>query len=271
MRVNKPYIFVRIDKKAQREKRETLKKIAGTDLVLYGSPNYAYMARNLQYGEILQVGEWAQRNFPEAQPGDIAIFHHSIEGDMDSIACDRLIDREPDGNEIIYLDGSNRDMNYEVYGIIKSGTNELIPAEQWVFLHTVISRVQKEAVSSLILTEESLQETDEQLRLRLEVLTTDCEKLKNTRKQTSHPEDRGSITRQIDSMYAERERITNFLNSTKFAKATVVAINSRTSKELAGVDAEGKILTVEDYLYPLEVLGHRFLLIGKEDVIGIYN
>lgn len=66
------FIFVRVPKAEQRER---LEKIG----VLYYPPEYAFMKRGMQSGEILSVGQDAQTHFPEAKKGDILLFHHFIE------------------------------------------------------------------------------------------------------------------------------------------------------------------------------------------------
>jgi co-chaperonin GroES (HSP10) len=262
MKVTKPYIFIRIDKKAQKEKRDRISAL------ILGSPQYAFMTRNLQYGTVLQIGELAQKNYPEAQVGDTILFQHTIEGDMET-GCDRLIDRETDGNEILYLDGSNKLDNYEIYGIVKpDGT--LIPAQKYVFLKTVIREIKARPFSSLIFTDEEFELDDDRVRVKLEELTEECEKLKETLKSLGHPGDRASLIRDLDSKYAERDRMTKYLNDPRLAEATVFAINSRTSKECA-VKETDTIVTFQSYLYPLEVMGSRFLLAEKEDVLAVVN
>lgn len=68
-----PYFLVKIPKEAQRQRME---KIG----ILYYPPEYLYMKRGMQCGEIVLIGEDAKKFFPEAKVGDILICHHFIEG-----------------------------------------------------------------------------------------------------------------------------------------------------------------------------------------------
>lgn len=262
MQVTKPYIFIRIDKKAQKEKRERISAL------ILGSPQYAFMARNLQYGTVLQIGELAQKNYPDAQIGDTILFQHTIEGDIET-GCERIIDREPDGNEVLYLDGSNALDNYEIYGVVKpDGT--LIPAQKYVFLKTVIREIKARPFSSLIFQNEDFELSDDQVRIKLEELTEECEKLKETLKSINHKDDRASLIKDLDYKYGERDRMTKYLNDPRLAEATVFAINSLTSREYE-VKEEDRIVTFQSYLYPLEVMGSRFLLAEREDILAVVN
>jgi len=66
-------IIVSIDLAAQKIKRET------TDSGFVQSPLYIHMLRNLQYGEVVDIGSEAQKMYPLLNVGDMAILHHSIE------------------------------------------------------------------------------------------------------------------------------------------------------------------------------------------------
>lgn len=69
-----PYrIIVKIDKVAQQRKR------GQSDSGLLRSPLYEFMKFNLQYGEVLEIGDEAAKLYPEISVGDIAILHHTVE------------------------------------------------------------------------------------------------------------------------------------------------------------------------------------------------
>lgn len=274
MRATRNTILVRIDKEAQRKKRET---IAGTSL--YRHIDYAFMQCNLQHGEIISIGENAAKLFPEAQIGDFAVFKHTVEGDPDINSSEHLVDTLPNGDEIRCLDTS-LDANYteenikkhrrglEMFGVIKKDTDEFIPGELHVFFETKIRRYTKRpTVSSGILLDEKLNEDDSQLRKRVEDLKKDLDRLSNTYSRTIDPSERADIGRVLEGYQKESERITTYLNSDKIASAVVFAINSKTSRELKVKEGD-TVLVVEDYLDALEIRNFRMLRILKEDVIG---
>jgi hypothetical protein len=82
------YILIRLNKQEQKERRE--RAFSG----LYRDPKSAYMRYNMQHGEILALGEWAELMFPEAKPGMTLLFHHTIEGKPGSEHVDRLVDED---------------------------------------------------------------------------------------------------------------------------------------------------------------------------------
>ncbi len=66
-------IIVRIDKVAQSAKRTT------TETGLIRSDLFQAMLFNMQVGKVLDIGEEAQKNYPDLRIGDSAIIHHSVE------------------------------------------------------------------------------------------------------------------------------------------------------------------------------------------------
>jgi hypothetical protein len=67
-----PFILIKIYKDAQRFRKE---KIGS----LYYPPAYVFMKRNCQAGEIVKIGKWSKKEFPEAKIGDALICHHLVE------------------------------------------------------------------------------------------------------------------------------------------------------------------------------------------------
>jgi len=69
-----PFFFIiKINKHQQKETRET-------DGVLAISYNYVFMQHEVQNGEIVSIGELAQKLFPDAKIGYTLIFHHFVTG-----------------------------------------------------------------------------------------------------------------------------------------------------------------------------------------------
>lgn len=67
-----PFVLIKIYKDAQRFRKE---KIGS----LYYPPAYVFMKRNCQAGEIVSIGKRAQKELPEAKPGNALICHHLVE------------------------------------------------------------------------------------------------------------------------------------------------------------------------------------------------
>ena len=72
LKVMPPFLFIRINKQQQKQRKEKIGSI-------YFHPNEVFMTRNMQVGEIVDIGKAAHQYFPEAKIGDTAIVHHFIE------------------------------------------------------------------------------------------------------------------------------------------------------------------------------------------------
>lgn len=68
-----PYFIVKIGKLAQKEKEEKEGRF-------YFPPEYAFMQRKMQFGEIVAIGEGAAAYMRTAEIGDYLLIHHLIEG-----------------------------------------------------------------------------------------------------------------------------------------------------------------------------------------------
>lgn len=77
LRPHKAYFLVKINKEQQK------KRLEQTDSGIFLAMNYVFMTRCMQNAEIVDIGEFAHKAFPEAKIGDTLIIHHFIEGDED--------------------------------------------------------------------------------------------------------------------------------------------------------------------------------------------
>jgi len=76
-KINKNYVLVKISKELQRQKR-------GKVGSLHVPPQFAFMRFNLQQGQIVMVGSNIESYIPGIAEGDRLVFHHSIEGTVES-------------------------------------------------------------------------------------------------------------------------------------------------------------------------------------------
>jgi co-chaperonin GroES (HSP10) len=122
------YFLVKVLIQDEKNKRE---KEGRFDLL----PEYAYMQRNTQCGEIVKIGRDAAKSFPQANVGDTIIFHHFVQG-MANKKSDKLIMSDKDYN-YYFVSGKevSRDRN-ECYGIYDGKT--ITPHSQYVFLEKEI-------------------------------------------------------------------------------------------------------------------------------------
>ena len=99
-------------------------------------PEYAYMQRNTQCGEIVKIGKGAAKEFPESKIGDTIIFHHFVQG-MANKVSEKLVTSDKDYN-YYFVSGKeiSRDRN-ECYGIYDGKT--IIPHSEYIFLEKEVT------------------------------------------------------------------------------------------------------------------------------------
>lgn len=261
MIAGKRNILIQIDKKAQAEKMSKEGSI-------YIHPQHTYMQRYLQYGEIVDIGSIAKQEFPQAEVGDTAIFHHTIE-DGDA----RLVTTLADGDEIRYIDGSNENMNYEIFGILKpDGT--LIPCKYYIFSDTVVKPFKKSAYTSDFLVQVSSDffESEEKMKERIADLELQEKSMAESFAHLTQPlafykqevqvwvE---AVENAINSIREEREKITKHMHAPKYISTTALHINPIVQDELKIKEGDAVIVN-EKILYPFDIEGNKFFLIlGK--------
>lgn len=116
-----PYFYIRINKEQQKDRKE---KIGS----LYIPPDYVYMKRNMQCGEILAIGSKAREYFPQAKVCDVLIMHHIVENHEKSF----FIDSDENFNYYMvqgFEVPGERNVTYGVW----NGT-EIIPNKDYMFL-----------------------------------------------------------------------------------------------------------------------------------------
>ena len=118
-----PYFFIKINKGIQKDRKE---KIGS----LYVHPDYVFMKRNMQCGEIVAIGTKAHEYFPEAKVGDVLIMHHMIEAAEKSY----IIDSDETFNYYMvqaFEFPGERNMTYGVWN-----ETEIIPNKDYIFLES---------------------------------------------------------------------------------------------------------------------------------------
>lgn len=139
-----PYFFiVRIDRQKQRETREF-------DGFLANSPNYIYMQHEVQNGEIVSIGSKAQQAFPNANIGQILIFHHFVTG--------KGIEDKEESPYIVFQDekynyynvtaetfNGERNMSYGIWD-----GEKIIPHKDFIFLKVIELEKEVTKIANLI-------------------------------------------------------------------------------------------------------------------------
>lgn len=119
MRPANDKFFIRIDHAEQVKRREL---IPNTGIIM--ADTYLDLKYNLQAAPIIAIGKDAKEFFPEAEIGDILIFHHIVEHEDGG----RTIDKNDDYS-ILYVNANSED----IFGIQKIDTLEIIPCREWIW------------------------------------------------------------------------------------------------------------------------------------------
>lgn len=124
MEIMPHYFMVRINIEEQKRCKERFSK----DSVLYMPPSNIGNSRNMECGEIVQIGEWAKNIFEEAKIGDVLIF-------------DWIIESGQDETRLSFFLYSDEEYNYyavnepNIKGLYKDGI--VIPHKNYIFLKNI--------------------------------------------------------------------------------------------------------------------------------------
>jgi hypothetical protein len=260
MRINKPYILIRINKDERTEKQQKIGSI-------YLAPAFIGMERNMQCGIVEQIGEYAQKHYPEIQPGDTVFFDHGIESDPN-----RLIDKDSTGNEYRYIDCRKdhlKNKNYEIFGTQKRD-GAIIPASYYIFCEKSSKPIKKEVITSLITVDNEMWDDEDLIRVKLDNLQANKKSLEESMTCCTDPYEFERIEKERDNIERERGRITAYLNAQRFIYTTVTHIHPEMGR-LLDVQPGDKIIAVNGTLYPLDTADKSFYLAFAEEVVGRFN
>ncbi len=267
-----PYrILVKIDIAAQRIKRST----TASGLIL--SPLFGRMLHNMQVGEVMQIGSGARKNFPELKVGDQAIIHHRIEGEPHRVV--RRDYAQADANVCTFeyrvldcFDQNNRD----IFGrIANSKEGIFVPFGKNVFLDwnfELLHKKKSESASSLLLEFD----TDFQR----------CTDIDDLRATIDHAKEQGlakaqakrvGIHKQLAACKLPQEnekydRLETQLKQSQYEILKIAEyIQANHPLVCTRLGTKEKVIAGYKELYPINVLGKKFL-IGYEDfVVAKYN
>lgn len=127
MKAISPNFIVRVPKDEQSKRREM-------DNGLYLHPNFVWMTRNMQCGEIVSISNDAKVEMPEAEVGDVLLLHHFVERSYSTKGDNKkfLIHEDEDYNYYNVCSKEWNGNNNQCYGVSKSDT--IIPHQQYIFL-----------------------------------------------------------------------------------------------------------------------------------------
>lgn len=261
MQILNQYFLVKIDKQSQNKKRSKVGSI-------YIPENFQDMAYNLQYGEVVAIGHKAAKEFPQAEIGDILIFHHHVEykprvaGD-NTYQDTHLVETLDNFDEIRTVD-----ISYEVFGVIKTETQTIIPFRNFVFCHEEFKPASFQQTSSGIYMPDAWEASQQQMVDKLEELKMEIDNLRSSNQYQNVAANQGEILqieKTIASINKEREEITRKMNKERYMELTLLYINEETISYFGeDVKAGDKVFAHSFALYPLDIDGVHFTIINTD-------
>lgn len=210
------YFMVKIDKDAQRERRDK-------DGMWFNHPDHVFMQHEQQWGEIVAIGAEAAKDFPEAEIGHTLIFHHFVTGKGEM---------EEDGDNVFFIQEENGFRYYIVpatyiyatgdknlaYGIW-NGT-EIIPHKDYIFLEPEPELSDTTSVSENgLLTIDGWNESRQESGDKMAAMKRQVAELTKTSTVTS------DLTEGIERKEAEMNAISKRINKKEYCTYEIAAAN----------------------------------------------
>lgn len=217
------YFLIRIPKNRQKERLEKMGN-------LYLHPNYVYLTRGMQYGQIVAIGEKAQMQLQEANCGDILLFHHFVESHEKS----QCVDSDEIYNYYVVTALSHNGQNNQTYGIWQNDT--IIPHPEYLFLEAEkpldLIQTPDEYIEKALKATESGIFLFKEWRIDRAALTSQMEEIKAQIESLSKTKMTAPVIKAIEEKEAEMNRISKIINSKKYQLYNLVAAHSSFTDEV---------------------------------------
>lgn len=223
-----PYFIIKIGKESQKTKKEK-------EGMLYFPTEYAYMRRELQFGEIISIGEGAAEYMPMAEIGDYLLIHYLISG------------KKTDKGRPFYFLTEDDSFNYyavnayEVpgekplaYAVAKG--EEIVPTPDYIFLNVEQDNTESIVSENGIITQAPKEKTRQQWAdimkqnmARIQQLARNIPHGVMEEVMVLHDPERRERTEyaisEIKKLEAINTKISNDINKKKYKPFKVAAIN----------------------------------------------
>lgn len=228
---------------------------------------------NLQFGEVIEIGAIAKLQFPDAEVGDILIFHHAVEHkprpENDINYHDfHLVDTDENGDEYRLVNFA-----HELFGVIKN--DHIIPYKQFIFCRADIKKASIQKTASGLWYPDGWEKTEEELQAKIdetkehiaEIMSSSVMKEKTTDKNYKKQEEIQAIVRVLNQ---ERKALSKKMSQKKLVELTVLYISPITCEEIQTEISAGDTLIAEyNTLYPLDLFGVQYTLLRKEYIEAV--
>ena len=271
-----PYkIIVKIDLQAQQIKRQT------SDMGIALSPLFQRMTKFLQYGKVMEIGSEAQKMYPELSVGNNAILHHGVEFDEYRILN---VEHGKHGITHEYRVINCFDLNQrEIFGkftakIVKGKMEffKIVPFHKNIFLDWEFEFLEKMKIhSSVVDMNFSLGDCKNKEEVENEISRMREESVQRYKMKwggyqadlalyNSNVKEENDIMRviggKIDALKSDAEDSSKYIQKDHILQC----------RQLFPKRNCTKVLTAYKYLYPINILGKKFL-IAHSDLLIAYN
>lgn len=269
MRTTKYKVVVKIDKKALEEKRSK----EGSFYIL---DHLQDATKNLQYGEVLAIGEGVKEICPEIEIGCIAIFHHQVEyrvvnknvaegSKVEQDKDTRFLFHDQNGDDVRYLMVSDESVDSELFAVYKD--NIVYPAKGIVFCFPQVIQSSMQMKNGFYINSE------EDLKIIKEDLAVCAHNIKEFNRfilQMPYTEDTAYMVDPMkENLIREtqnQKRLTDKLKRVRLGELMVANINQSDADRL-GIVPGDIIFHDMAKLYPLDLVDIMFSLIRFSDFI----
>lgn len=265
-------IIVKIDK----SKRDALQEKTETGIYLPQIQGFQAMKYNLQYGEVISIGQESQKRYPELQVGDTAILHHTVESQDHRVT---KIEKNESG-AITYeyriintADNTNRD----IFGKINLETGNILPFESFVFLEDNFNIVWHDDNNFRLSHYHDLESLNNRIKhlkdeyvikakAEMQMLKTNHKKLNPYINQ--HRDIGDSIDTAMIAAADSIVKVANALNRDFFLSCRIMAANSKIYDD-CGLFTSERVIVGSKILYPIKLMGKKYLICTTKDLVAI--
>lgn len=264
----KYYFLIRIRREEESQRKEKIGNI-----IL--APSQVFMTRNTQCGEIVAIGELAQKHFPEARIGHTLLVHHFVQGQNETDAReDHLVDQDGEYNYYVVSAYSFHRKNNETYAVWDG--EKIIPNKDYIFLEPemvvdpkspdeYIEAALKKTDSGLLVFE-NWKDSRETQTEKIKSLKTEIDALCKSGTHKPH------VQKAIEQKEAEIKTLSANLNKRCYEPYTIAAFNPSLREDFKMEICKGDEIWMSNISTQTEIEfnGSRYR-VAKIDYIGCIN
>ena len=188
-------------------------------------PNFVYMTRGMQCGQVVAIGRIAGETFPQVRIGDTLLVHHFVESSekTNCIAQDEYF------NYYIVTCISHNGQNNQTYAVFDG--SKIIPHPDYLFLETLqprtSSQTPEEYLDAQLTMNDSGLLTFKQWTVDREGIVKQIQDIKRYIEELTKPgmQMTSQVAKVVEEKEAEMNHLSSLLNKKRFELYTIAAIN----------------------------------------------